>query len=61
MTDTAQAGPEERVALVTGATGAIGAAVCRTLVDQASGWRCSPATSGASNASRRRSGSPTAR
>lgn len=34
MTDTAQAGPEERLALVTGATGAIGAAVCRTLVDQ---------------------------
>lgn len=26
MTDTAQAPPEERIALVTGATGAIGAA-----------------------------------
>ncbi|QPR39272.1 SDR family oxidoreductase [Brevibacterium casei] len=34
MTDTAQAPPEERIALVTGATGAIGAAVSRTLVGQ---------------------------
>ena len=34
MTDTAQAPPEERIALVTGATGAIGAAVSRALVGQ---------------------------